>query len=275
MADLNNEIFIFDCNSAHRLNVLDKIAWIALTGGDDAVGQVGNPHAPYKTMQAAYNAGARKFNLSNGSFAGFSAAGIINISLEGLGSTITSIVSIKSTDNSAITIHDTGNKSCNILSVGNANPPENLNGGYIGLNHVQASQVFSPGGLYVDGGNLTANDCVIGSYSANGGAGGGFGGTIEATHCGVGSISVVGGDGDIGGNGGAAFIRYSTLAYGIFDGGNSTVSPGDNGTAYLFYSSVTQLTVTSNLGSHYSSVENCATPETSALYFSVLNGIGY
>lgn len=201
--------------------------------GNNGTAAVGSPALAYLTMQAAYDAGARVFDLGVGTFAGISAAGAVNITIRGRGRTKTTVTLIASTNAGAVTVYDQGRQSATIAeitSIGAAGAVD-TNGGNAGAVSVE--------GCYVT---------LINNYGGAGGAesasspgAGGNGGSVAVSATGfVGTANNYGGgggagtttDGGAGGSAGDVMILDSRAdavqCYGAA-GGNSSATNGGNG----------------------------------------------
>lgn len=203
------------------------------TAGSDATGAIGDASKPFLTMQAAYDAGARSFELSVGTFTGITGiTGTVTISIRGRGIGKTHISQIvgQPDNNPVLVLQDIGPFSCTINEVdvsGQAEAGEGgggrdagqvvLRGCYI-LEGVSANGgEGGPGGVGVQGGNgglaggIEMYDCRMsaaasvgvlarggiggGNFEDTSGGNGGNGGSILLDRCYVVNPSVWGGDG--------------------------------------------------------------------------------
>ncbi len=223
-------------------------AWVESTG-HDGTGAVGNPAKPYLTMQAAYTAGARELYLGEGTFAGITKAGSIDVRLMGHGKSKTSVTLLKSTDGGDVSVQDLGVWSLSIMTLTTERAALTTPGasglamGSLGLHNVyivgnvagigQDGIAGGAGGAYPGGnGGNGANLTVFGrvfiggtldvfgglggaagddgdSSDQNGGAGGSSGNIIV-----VGSLRVVGVVNAYGAGGGAPFLSGTAGAAG-------------------------------------------------------------
>ncbi len=223
-------------------------AWVESTG-NDGTGAVGNPAKPYLTMQAAYTAGARELYLGEGTFAGITKAGSIDVRLMGHGKSKTSVTLLKSTDGGDVSVQDLGVWSLSIMTLTTERAALTTPGasglamGSLGLHNVyivgnvagigQDGIAGGAGGAYPGGnGGNGANLTVFGrvfiggtldvfgglggaagddgeSSDQNGGAGGSSGNIIV-----VGSLRVVGVVNAYGAGGGAPFLSGTAGAAG-------------------------------------------------------------
>lgn len=230
-----NRVFKFDEKAK---NTFAGVAWVS-TNGSDSTGTVGDADFPYLTMQAAYNAGARSFRLSAGTFVGLSIVGSSSISILGSGVSQTTITGLTFTDASVSTwvVEDLGNTSFNIttLTVNNSfNSGNSLTCRGIFIYNIIADGTNSaPTGI--SGTMLYLNDCeVVFTVSVNGGLGtdsGGDAGNITALNSVFDDIYCNGGPGSVnGGNGGTMNLIGCDVGGMLTIDGGTGATPGAAGT---------------------------------------------
>lgn len=184
-------------------------------GGNDTTGTVGDFTKPYATPQAAYDDGARTFELlPAASYGGITATGAIAIAIRshGYAGGAISFGAISSSDGGAITVLGLSSRdSLEVASITTA-------GGAVTLKNFRvAGSVSSFGGNGVNaagvyGGNVVLRNMFVGvdvaAYGGSGASGdvaeeigypGGYGGTIALEDCDVGGlVSSYGGAGGTG-----------------------------------------------------------------------------
>jgi hypothetical protein len=192
-------------------------------GGDDGTAVVGNPSLPYATAQAAFNAGARSFDLGDSVAATIDLAGHSDsiILVEGVGF---AQCSLAITGQENVAVRDLVGESFTLhLDLDGENGQPGLPSPVDGSGE-QGDWNGGPGG---SAGSATVANCYCGALSAHGGTGGdGI----------AGSPTNPGESGGGGGNGGnAGQLNFSHCSIGPLpdisggDGGHANNYPGGNG----------------------------------------------
>jgi hypothetical protein len=225
-----NRVFKFDEKAK---NTFAGVAWVS-ANGNDSTGTIGDSDFPYLTMQAAYNAGARSFHLSAGTFTGLSIVGSSSISILGSGVSQTTITGIALTDLAVSTwvVEDLGVSflidTLTVNNLFNSGNTLTCRGLYV-TNIIADGSNSTPDGIY--GTTLIMNDCRCGTVSVDGGLGtvnGGFAGNISATNSVINTISCDGGPGTVGGDGGTITLSHCDVTELTIDGGTGS-TPGAGG----------------------------------------------
>jgi hypothetical protein len=173
-------------------------SWVDATAGDDLTGEVGSPAAPYETIQAAYDDGARVFHV-NGSVGALSLADATqHVVLLGVGRDRSLVGAITLAAGSSRTVQISGNGAA-LVSVASitTTSPSDTTGAYLLISSLYLSGTLVRSGM--TGSHSTS------STPSNPGAPGGTGGYSGPTKMtGVefnGHITFTGGNGGTGGPG--------------------------------------------------------------------------
>jgi hypothetical protein len=197
-------------------NISDPNVAYIRSDGSDTHGEIGNPHKPYLTLQAAYDDGARTFDVGVGTFAGMDITNATTVSLrgKGIGKTVITTIAI----GQAVVIEDSGSGSFKVQTIQRTDSEafasltlRNVNGDSISLEATQSQPAATI---------LMYGACVFSSITING-----FGATDEIYSSSGGSLSVYGS------------LRASSINA-MGGNGSSFFGPSQGGSVYLTSSSI-------------------------------------
>jgi hypothetical protein len=274
---------VFKFNDVAK-NTFARVAFVS-TNGSDSTGTIGDADFPYLTMQAAYDAGARTFHLSGGTFAGIAATAvgteylfILGVSGDLVYATYpTLITEIYSTTRQELRVVDLGVNTFFLYNLGRPGD-NNQNGPAVGAKGCSLNTIIVSGGMGLlsatpapSGGMVTLENCKVfeGVYTTGGratalSADGGSAGTIYLTNCTLYTPSAASynfnGGNALSGNGGAAasayFINTEVFAGTLFQGG-SGISIGGRGGIFDVRNSRVTASVDTRGGKGTVSGNNC------------------